>query len=938
MDYKDTLNLPTTQFPMRANLPKREPEIVKKWEEMRVYEQIESLSKGRDKYILHDGPPYANGHIHLGTALNKILKDMIVKSKFMAGFDSAYVPGWDCHGLPIEHEVDKELGDKKLRMSTADVRRYCRAYAERFIDVQREEFKRLGVFGEWDDPYLTMRYRYQATIVRELGKFFSGGSVYRGKKPVYWCASCVTALAEAEVEYMDVPSPSIYVRFAAKDDFSERIPEVKGKNVYVVIWTTTPWTIPANLAIAVHPDEPYAAVQVGEDVYILAERLVSINMEIFNISDYRIIATFKGSLLEGLRCAHPLYGRDSLMILAPFVTLDTGTGCVHIAPGHGQEDYEVGLKHDIDVYAPVDDHGLFTEDVEFFAGKFVFDANDDVTAKLKEVGALMASESMEHSYPHCWRCKQPVVYRATHQWFISMEKTGLREHALRAIDTVQWIPKWGRDRIYGMIQHRPDWCISRQRIWGVPITALRCANCDEIVASAELFETAARMFEQHGADVWFEADVAELVPKGFACPACQYSVSVKETDILDVWFDSGVSWAAVCEQRENLVSPCELYLEGSDQHRGWFHSALLTSVGTRGRAPYHAVLTHGFVVDGEGKKMSKSLGNVIQPQEIIDKFGADILRLWVAAEDYRDDIRISGEILDRLSEAYRRIRNTCRFLLGNLGDFDPEKDLVSPDKMRTLDRFALYRLNQVIERVRKAYGTFDFHVVFHTLHNYCTVDLSALYLDILKDRLYCEQAHGPARKSAQSALYHVLSALVKLMAPILGFTAEEVWTNFPGSQGRAASVHLTSFPELIPDVALADDERLRWEKMLSLRQFVSKALEEARAQKHIGSSLEARVTIEAPKEIVEWARATEDPEGFFIVSQLETVVRDSARTWDSDEEMLSEVTVTVSRADGTKCSRCWMWTQDVGTDKNYPEICARCAGVMEENAAKAGVR
>jgi len=932
MDYKDTLNLPKTPFPMRANLPKREPEILKKWEEMRIYEQIEALSKGRDKYILHDGPPYANGHIHLGTALNKILKDMIIKSKFMAGLDSDYVPGWDCHGLPIEHEVDKELGDKKLHMSTADVRRYCRAYAEKFIDVQREEFKRLGVFGEWDDPYLTMKYAYQATIVRELAKFFRSGSVYRGKKPVYWCASCVTALAEAEVEYMDSPSPSIYVRFAAKDDFSERIPELKGKNIYVVIWTTTPWTIPANLAIAVHPDESYAAVQVGDDVYILAERLVSINMDIFNISNYRIIATFKGSLLEGLKCAHPLYGRDSVLILAPFVTLDTGTGCVHIAPGHGQEDYEVGLTYNIDVYAPVDDHGLFTDDVEFFRGKFVFDANDDVNAKLKEMGALLASESMEHSYPHCWRCKQPVIFRATHQWFISMDKTGLREQALQAIDTVQWIPKWGHDRIYGMIQHRPDWCISRQRIWGVPIVALRCANCDEIVASPDLFETAARMFEQHGADVWFEADVAALVPEGLKCPVCGSSSFVKETDILDVWFDSGVSWAAVCEQRENLVSPCQLYLEGSDQHRGWFHSALLTSVGTRSRAPYHNVLTHGFVVDGEGKKMSKSLGNVIQPQEIIDKFGADILRLWVSAEDYRDDIRISREILDRLSEAYRRIRNTCRFLLGNLADFDPEKHMVPTDRLRALDRYALDRLNQVIDRVRKAYETFDFHVVFHTLHNYCTVDLSALYLDILKDRLYCERSDGQVRRSAQTTLYHVLSALVRLMAPILAYTAEEVWAYFTGNDRGASSVHFTSFPDPVPDVQLSDDERLRWEKMLALRQLVSKALEEARAQKRIGSSLEARVTIEAPDELVALIRATDDPEGFFIVSQLETVARGPARASEGNEDMLTDVTVAVAKAEGTKCPRCWMWTQDVGSDKNHPEICGRCARVMGESA------
>ncbi|MEJ2717600.1 MAG: isoleucine--tRNA ligase [Deltaproteobacteria bacterium] len=928
MDYKDTLNLPKTSFPMRANLPAREPEILKRWEELKIYEKIRELSQGREKYILHDGPPYANGHIHLGTALNKILKDMIVKSKFMAGYDSDYVPGWDCHGLPIEHEVDKELGEKKARMSPVQVRRYCRAYAEKYIDVQRDEFKRLGVFGEWEDPYLTMNYAYQATIVRELGNFFQGGSVYRGKKPVYWCASCVTALAEAEVEYMDSDTPSIYVRFAARDDFSERIPEVRGKHVYVVIWTTTPWTIPANLAIAFHQDESYAAVEVGDDVYILAERLVPVNMEIFNIKDYRVLATFPGSLLEGLTCTHPLYDRASQLILAPFVTLDTGTGCVHCAPGHGQEDYEIGLQYDIDVYAPVDDHGRYTDEVEFFKGEFVFDANDDVVAKLAEKGALMASETMEHSYPHCWRCKQPVIYRATHQWFISMDKTHLRDDALKAIDTVRWIPRWGRDRIYGMIQHRPDWCISRQRSWGVPITAMRCSDCDEIVAPPALFEKAAALFEEHGADIWFEADVGELAPAGLSCPACNGSSLVKESDILDVWFDSGVSWAAVCEHRKQLVSPCQLYLEGSDQHRGWFHSALLTSVGTRGRAPYYGVLTHGFVVDGEGKKMSKSLGNVVQPQEIIEKFGADILRLWVSAEDYRDDIRISPEILDRLSEAYRRIRNTCRFLLGNLHDFDRGRDMVPASRMPALDRFALDRLNQVNERVRKAYENFDFHVVFHTLYNYCSVDLSSLYLDILKDRLYCEKTDGHLRRSAQSALHEILSALVRLMAPILGFTADEVWAQFDEGGAGAASVHWSAFPDPVPDVRLSDEERGRWELMLALRQEVSRKLEEARAGKMIGSSLEARVLIEADDEVAEAVSLTEDAEGFFIVSQLDVQRTAQTPAAGDSEERLAGVRVDVTRTDGTKCPRCWRWTTDVGSYEDYPEICARCATVL----------
>jgi len=928
MDYKDTLNLPKTSFPMRANLPQREPEMLKFWEEVKIYHQIERLSQGREKYILHDGPPYANGHIHLGTALNKILKDMIIKSKFMAGYDSEYVPGWDCHGLPIEHEVDKELGDKKLKMTSVEVRQYCRAYAEKFIDVQREEFKRLGVFGDWEDPYLTMNYAYQATIVRELGKFFAGGSVYRGKKPVYWCASCVTALAEAEVEYMDSSTPSIYVRFPAREDFSSRIPQVKGKKVYVLIWTTTPWTIPANLAIAVHPDESYAAVEAGDNVYILAERLAPVNMEVFGIKDYSIVATFPGRVLEGLKCSHPIYDRASQLILAPFVTLDTGTGCVHVAPGHGQEDYEIGLVYNIDVYAPLDDYGCFTDDVEFFKGKFVFDANDDVIEKLKQLGALMASEDMVHSYPHCWRCKQPVIFRATHQWFISMDKTGLRKKALEAIDTVEWIPKWGRDRIYGMIQHRPDWCISRQRIWGVPITALRCKSCDEMVAPPELFERAASLFEERGADVWFDADVEQLAPQNLICPACGSTSFVKETDILDVWFDSGVSWAAVCEKRDSLVWPCHLYLEGSDQHRGWFHSALLTCTGTMNRAPYYGVLTHGFVVDGEGKKMSKSVGNVIQPHEIIDKFGADVLRLWVSAEDYRDDIRISAEILDRLSEAYRRIRNTCRFLLGNLSDFVYERDKIEIRNMRELDRFALYQLNQLIKKTLEAYAKFEFHVVFHGLYNYCTVDLSSLYLDILKDRLYCERTDGSMRRSAQTALHYILSALVRLMAPILGFTAEEVWRQFNQDGDTTSSVHLTAFPYPIPNVEFTSEESSRWEKMLALRQVVSRVLEESRAAKTIGSSLEARVVIRAPEDVILAVQRTEDATGFFIVSQLETEVFEPTPDEAKTEGALAGVTVEVSRARGEKCPRCWTWTTDIGSDQTHAAICARCAAVM----------
>lgn len=927
MDYKDTLNLPKTNFPMRANLPRKEPETLKHWDSVKIYDQILEAAQGRAKYILHDGPPYANGHIHLGTALNKILKDIIIKSKFMAGYDSSYVPGWDCHGLPIEHQVDKELGKAKAGMTEVQVRQKCREYATKFIDIQREEFQRLGVLGQWYDPYLTMNYGYQATIVRELGRFFDSGAVYRGKKPVYWCSSCVTALAEAEVEYADSTTPAIYVRFSSLDDFSSRIPELKGERVYAVIWTTTPWTIPANLAIAAHPNEQYAAVKADGEIYILAQKLVSINMEAFGKTEFKIVAEFSGKQLEGLRCAHPLYDRPSQIILADFVTLDTGTGLVHIAPGHGQEDYEVGRQYNIDVYAPVDDRGRFTDEVEFFSGKFVFSANRDIIAKLDEAGALMLSEEISHSYPHCWRCKKPVIFRATHQWFISMDRTGLRDSALKAIDSVTWIPRWGRDRIYGMIQHRPDWCISRQRSWGVPIVAMRCADCDSVVAPPELFEKTAELFEQKGADVWFESDVQELLTAGLECPKCGGASFVKETDILDVWFDSGVSWASVLEKRPYLEYPCHMYLEGSDQHRGWFHSAMLTSVGTRSQAPYRNVLTHGFVVDGQGKKMSKSLGNVIQPSQIIDKYGADILRLWVSAEDYRDDIRISPEILDRLSEAYRRIRNTCRFLLGNLVDFDPS-DLMDPSAMTALDRFALDKLNGVIARVKTAYEEFDFHVVFHTLYNYCTVDLSSFYLDILKDRLYVEHPHGSLRKAAQTALYHILSSLIRLMAPILVFTSEEVWAEFLADANKTSSVHLSSFPEEIPGASLGKEERSFWNKMLLVRQEASKALEEARTGKVIGSSLEAKLIITGPEDFVSQVRNMEDPAGFFIVSQVELRELADVETDRDDMNPLGGIKVQTARAEGEKCPRCWIWSTNIGTHGTFPDVCPRCAGVL----------
>ncbi|OGW39300.1 MAG: isoleucine--tRNA ligase, partial [Nitrospirae bacterium RBG_13_39_12] len=689
INYKDTLNLPRTDFPMKANLTQKEPVMIKSWEEKKIYEKLQEKTKKNEHYILHDGPPYANGHIHIGHALNKILKDIIVKYKSMKGFYSPYVPGWDCHGLPIELQVDKNLGDKKDKLDKLEKRKLCREYAAKFVDVQRDEFRRLGVFGDWENPYLTMSYGYEATIVKEFCKFMETGSIYKGKKPVHWCPSCITALAEAEVEYGDKESPSIFVKFAVDDEnIIKYFPVLKGRDVFVLIWTTTPWTLPANLAVAFHPDFEYVAVEHGNEVYIVAEGRVEALREKIGING-NVVTKTSGKSLEGMKVLHPFIRRESLAVLGEFVTLEEGTGIVHIAPGHGEDDYETGLKYGLDIYAPVDDRGKFTKQAGELDGKFVFKANVDIIDTLKNKNALIKEEKVVHSYPHCWRCKKPVIFRATEQWFISMEKNQLREKSISEIDRVMWIPKWGKDRIYGMVSNRPDWCISRQRAWGVPITLLKCKNCEEFVTDHDVLDGIGRLVEAHGADIWFMKKAEEFLPSGYKCKKCSGTSFSKETDILDVWFDSGVSHAAVVEADERLSWPADIYLEGSDQHRGWFQSSLLASVGTRGKAPYRAVLTHGFVVDGQGKKMSKSLGNVVAPQEVIKTNGAEILRLWVSAEDYRDDIRISKEILDRLTEAYRKIRNTCRFLLGNIYDFD-DKDY-SRDLLE-IDRWAMSRL------------------------------------------------------------------------------------------------------------------------------------------------------------------------------------------------------------------------------------------------------
>ena len=928
MDYKKTLNLPKTKFPMKGNLVNKEPEILERWEKENLYETIRELSKGRPRYMLHDGPPYANGNIHMGTAFNKVLKDIIIKSKQMAGFDVPYVPGWDCHGLPIEHKVDGELGAKKREMTQAEVRGHCRRYAEKYIDIQRNEFKRLGVLGEWDRPYLTMNYPYEATIVREFGKFALNGSLVRSKKPIYWCTSCKTALAEAEVEYEEHTSPSIFVKFPMISDFAALDPVFEGKQVSVVIWTTTPWTLPANLAIALHPDLPYVAVETFEnEVMILAEGLLDECMETFGIDSHKILKTLRAGDLENLEARHPIFDRPSMIVLAPYVTLESGTGCVHTAPGHGREDYETGLKYGLEVYSPVDDAGRFTLDVEHFSGMEVFEANRPVIEKLTELGALVKEQKITHEYPHCWRCKKPVIFRSTEQWFISMDKTGLRDAALSAINEVNWFPSWGRDRIYSMIVNRPDWCISRQRSWGVPITVFFCKKCGEVVVSQEIIDHVAAMVEKSGADIWFTALEKELLPENTTCPACGGDDFEKETDILDVWFDSGVSYAAVMENRPYLDSPADLYLEGSDQHRGWFHSSLLCSVGTRNQAPYRNVLTHGFVVDGKGKAMHKSAGNVIPPKSLIKSHGAEMIRLWVAGEDYRDNIRISKEILQRLTDVYRRIRNTCRYLLGNLRDYNPETDGVPYEQMEELDQWALHQLQGLTKRIVSAYETFDFHLVYHHLHNFCVLDLSSFYLDIIKDRLYTSPQTSTQRRSAQFAMNEILETLVRLMAPILAFTADEIW-QYMGGEDRSPSVHADVFSPL-KEAFLNPDLAARWDEILTVRKEVTKTLELGRKEKIIGHPLDAAVTLGVSPELDEKLSAYADQlSSIFIVSSVILTDIDQVKG-GIESETVPGLKVVVAPSTDPKCERCWMHDDTVGDDHEHPTICKRCRNVLD---------
>ena len=946
MDYKETLNLPKTRFPMRANLPQNEPLQVEKWERQGIYFKLLELNRKGEKYILHDGPPYANGNIHIGHALNKILKDVIVKSKSMMGFYAPYIPGWDCHGLPIELQVEKNIGRaKKEALGKAEIRRLCREYAEKYIAIQREEFKRLGVLGDWQNPYRTIDYRYEAAEIRELGKFVAAGSLYRQKKPVYWCASCVTALAEAEVEYEEHTSPSIYVKFAVQAQSAKR----KGQSAVqlepgacFVIWTTTPWTLPANQAIAVHPRFTYRLVTTPAGNLVLAEELVASLMKTFGFSDgsYDVSSSaWAGAELEGILCRHPWMEREVKIIVGEFVTQDQGTGSVHIAPGHGQEDYEVGQRYGLEVLAPVDGDGRFTAEAGDLAGEQVFKADRRIIQKVADNGMLLKEEKLTHSYPHCWRCQKPVIFRATEQWFISMEKNGLRRRALEAINQVNWIPPWGRERIRGMLESRPDWCISRQRSWGVPIPVFYCSRCRQALLSQVLCDHVAAIFDREGSDGWFSRSPSELLPAGLQCSGCGSKEFSKEEDILDVWFDSGVSHAAMVEVDSRLGGRADLYLEGSDQHRGWFHTALLTSVATRGRAPYQSALTHGFALDGKGRKMSKSLGNVIAPQEVMKRHGAEILRLWVAAEDYREDVRISEEILNRLVEAYRKLRNTARFLISNLYDFDPEKDAVATAGLAELDRWILHRTQLLLARCREAYEKFEFHVVYHALNNFCSVDLSALYLDIVKDRLYCEGAKSRERRSAQTALCRILETLVEIMAPILSFTAEEIWQHMPKKAGSAESVFVSHMP-LAEKELIAEELSERWERIFRERGEVLKALEEARNGGIIGHSLDAKVVFyprdgSSPPVMQQLFNADRKrAEDVLIVSQGRFA---SGKPLGGSQVCLYEsgplnCSIEVSKASGQKCERCWKYSEEVGRNAQHPTVCGRCSQVLTGGA------
>lgn len=922
-DYNNTLNLPQTDFPMRASLPQREPEILKKWEDEDIYGKIMEKNEGKPSYVLHDGPPYANGNIHIGTAMNKIIKDMIVRYKNLSGFRSPYVPGFDTHGLPIELKARAKAGtEAALKMSPVELRGICRDFALGYVHDQTEQFKRLGVLGDWEHPYLTLKPEFEARQIEIFGEMATKGYIYKGLKPVYWCPECHTALAEAEIEYAEDPCYSVYVKFPVKDDLGKLTAAgIDLAKTYFVIWTTTTWTLPANLAICLGPTFTYQVIKCGEENYIMAQALTEETLKTANITDYEVLATFTGAELEGMVARHPFLDRDSYIIVGDHVTLESGTGCVHTAPGHGVDDFNVCKKYpQIGVCVPVDGEGRMTEEAgPICAGMTTDEANKAIALHMDKTGSLLAMKKIVHQYPHCWRCKKPVLFRATDQWFCSVDS--FKDDAVKAIREVEWMPAWGEDRIISMVRERADWCISRQRLWGVPIPIFYCEECGKPIIDADFIHAVSELFRKEGSNGWYTHEADEILPAGATCPHCGAHHFRKESDIMDVWFDSGSSHAEL-KERDGLTWPADLYMEGADQYRGWFQSSLLTSVACTGKAPYKAVLTHGWVVDGEGKAMHKSLGNAISPDEVINTYGAEILRLWVASLDYRVDVRLSKEILKQLSEAYRKVRNTARYILGNLYDFDPDTDAVAADKLTDLDRFALLRLDQTVQAARKAYDAFEFHDAFYAIHHFCVVDLSNFYLDVIKDRLYVGKANGEDRRAAQTTIYEILNTLTRLLAPILAFTCEEIWSYLPHrAADDARSVLLNEIPQ--GGFVAADDAFIaKWERIHALRDDVQKALETARTAKVIGGSLDAKVTLYANGELLDFIRSTEDLlPAVLIVSQV-SVCEEGEGAYKGDVDGLS---VTVAHADGNKCCRCWTYSDTVKEDG----LCARCAQILK---------
>lgn len=933
MDYKDTLNLPHTEFKMKANLPQKEPQIVKMWQEGDIHSKIRARRKGKTKYILHDGPPYANGDIHIGHVLNKTIKDIIVKYKTMQNFDSVFIPGWDCHGLPVEHQLFQVLNISKHDIKQTEFRKKAHKYAMGFVEIQREQFKRLGIFGDWQRPYLTLSHPYEEAIIRSLAKLVKDGYIYKGLKPVNWCYNCETALAEAEVEYEDHTSPSIYVKFKVKE-----LPKSLAKGLkpetqsYIAIWTTTPWTLIANVAVAVHPDFDYAFVEIPGGVLIMAKELVSAVMQKLGKSKYKIISTAKGESLEGLIYDHPLGLREGRVVLADYVSLEEGTGCVHTAPGHGEEDYITGLKYDLDTIMPVDDKGNFSDEAGQFRGMNVHQADKKIIEELKRIKLISFNEEVTHSYPHCWRCKNPIIFRATEQWFMSVDKHNLRKKLLAEIDkNIEWIPQQGKERIYTMVQNRPDWCLSRQRYWGVPIPVFKCNKCKGWICDAKLIDYFADTVSQEGTDAWFLKDVKDLIPRGYKCPGCKGESFEKGTDIIDVWFESGVSHQAVLKKRETLHYPAEIYVEGSDQHRGWFQSSLITAVAIDKKSPYKSVLTHGFVVDGEGRKMSKSLGNVVSPQEVIKDYGVDILRLWVASCNYSEDVRISKEILTRLTESYRKIRNTARFLLGNLSDFTPGKDDVVYKQLLPIDKWVISKAHQLLKESTEHYEKFLFYKVYRIVYNFCVVSMSNFYLDILKDRLYTFGKNSLPRRSAQTAIYEILNILNSIIAPLLAFIAEEIYGYMPKKKGAPESIHFCLWPK-VDDTKIDYKLLEQWQNLIGIRETVLKVLEDKRTRGVIGNSLEAAISLYTDsKEDYKFLKDYEEQlPSIFIVSQVDLNNTKSSPSEAVACETNKKVLVLSKEAEGKKCSRCWNYNSTVGQNEKHPLICKRCIDVLRK--------